>query len=69
VVATWEITGTHTNAFTSVIGETIPATNKKIKVAASTLYEFKDGSLIRQDTYLDQYALLSQLGALGVAQG
>jgi steroid delta-isomerase-like uncharacterized protein len=66
--ATWEMSGTHQGDLVAGSGQTIPATNRTVRLRASTVYDFKDGQITRQETYFDMVAFLSQLGLMAAAQ-
>lgn len=52
-------TGTHDGAFLG-----IHATGKPINVAASIVYEFADGEIVRESAYWDVATMLVQMGVL-----
>ncbi len=52
-------TGTHDGAFLG-----IRATGKPINVAASIVYEFADGEIVRESAYWDVATMLVQMGVL-----
>ena len=51
--------GTHDGSFLG-----IPATGKPVKVAASIVYEFADGAIVRESAYWDVATMLIQMGVL-----
>lgn len=60
VMCRFTLTGTHSQTFFGV-----PATGKKVAVAAMNIYEFNDeGKIIREEGLPDIFSMLGQLGAL-----
>lgn len=57
VVVRWEATGTHKGDFNG-----IPPTNKRITSRGCTVSEVKNGRFVKASTYMDQLALLRQMG-------
>jgi steroid delta-isomerase-like uncharacterized protein len=68
VAVTWVSTGTHTGSLVSASGMTVPATNRKIRNTGTSVFEFRNGKVIRQDLYFDQVELLNQLGVMETIQ-
>jgi predicted ester cyclase len=64
----WVAKGTHTAPLKTPGGDPIPATNKKVTVPGSTIYEFRHNLIARQEIYWDQVAFLAQLELLGAVQ-
>jgi steroid delta-isomerase-like uncharacterized protein len=58
----WTITGTHTGPFEGVGGETIPATNKPLRMQGCTLYKFEGGEVTEIRSYSDLLEMMTQLG-------
>ncbi|MFW9897600.1 MAG: ester cyclase [Candidatus Thorarchaeota archaeon] len=56
------LTGTHTGPLMSPNNETIPATNKPIRVPMCLVINVKDGKMIELRDYNDQRGFLAQLG-------
>ena len=56
--------GTHDGAFLG-----IPPTGKAVKVAASVVYEFAGGAIIRESAYWDVATMLIQMGVLPAPTG
>lgn len=54
-----EFSGTHDGAFLG-----IPASGKPVKVAASIVYEFANGEIVRESAYWDVATMLVQMGVL-----
>jgi steroid delta-isomerase-like uncharacterized protein len=54
-----QFSGTHGGAFLG-----IPATGKTVKVAASVVYEFADGAIVRESAYWDIATMLIQMGVM-----
>ena len=59
IVKHWNFKGTHDGDFFG-----IPATGKKIDLIGTTLVQMKDGKIIQEQDFFDNYSLLSQLGLL-----
>ena len=59
IVKHWNFKGTHDGDFFG-----IPATGKKIDLIGTTLVLMKDGKIIQEQDFFDNYSLLSQLGLL-----
>ena len=57
VVKHWNFKGTHDGNFFG-----IPATGKKIDLIGTTLVLMKDGKILQEQDFFDNYSLLSQLG-------
>lgn len=61
-VAAWSIwEGTHDGEFMDV-----PATGRRVSVEAWTFDRFRDGRIASSRILMDQFALLQQLGAIGI---
>lgn len=63
VMVRFSMTGTQTKPFMGM-----PASGKKVCVTAMNIYEFKDGSIIREHGLPDLFSMLVQLGVLHVPQ-
>tara|TARA_A100001011_G_scaffold31359_2_gene30364 strand:+ start:973 stop:1488 length:516 start_codon:yes stop_codon:yes gene_type:complete len=59
VVKHWSFKGTHDGDFFG-----IPPTGKKIDLIGTTLVLMKDGKIIQEQDFFDNYSLLSQLGLI-----
>ena len=59
IVKHWNFKGTHDGDFFG-----IPATGKKIDLIGTTLVLMKDGKILQEQDFFDNYSLLSQLGLL-----
>ena len=59
VVKHWSFKGTHDGDFFG-----IPATGKKIDLIGTTLVLMKDGKILQEQDFFDNYSLLSQLGLI-----
>ena len=57
IVKHWNFKGTHDGDFFG-----IPATGKKIDLIGTTLVLMKDGKILQEQDFFDNYSLLSQLG-------
>ncbi len=64
VAATWTARGTHNAPLVSPGGDTIPPTHKKTEVPGSTIFQFKNDKVVRQEIYWDMMTLLMQLGVV-----
>jgi steroid delta-isomerase-like uncharacterized protein len=65
--ATWEMTGTHQNELITASGQRLPPTGRNIRLRVSTVYDFKDGKLIYQESFFDLVTFLTQLGLMAPA--
>jgi ketosteroid isomerase-like protein len=54
--------GTHDERLATVTGETIPPTQRSVRVSGALLVEVRDGKIVREWSYWDQLSLLAQLG-------
>ena len=59
IVKHWNFKGTHDGDFFG-----IPPTGKKIDLIGTTLVLMKDGKILEEQDFFDNYSLLSQLGLL-----
>ena len=59
VVKHWSFKGTHDGEFFG-----IPATGKKVNLIGTTLVLMKDGKILQEQDFFDNYSFLSQLGLL-----
>ena len=59
IVKHWNFKGTHDGDFFG-----IPPTGKKIDLIGTTLVLMKDGKILQEQDFFDNYSLLSQLGLL-----
>jgi predicted ester cyclase len=64
VAASWEVRGTQKGSLRTPTGDTLPATNKAIHISGASIYEIRNGMVMREDIYYDQIAFLTQLGLL-----
>ena len=55
----WNFKGTHDG---ELFG--IPATNKKVDISGATMVLMKDGKVIKEQDFFDNYSFLTQLGLL-----
>ena len=62
VLIHWMARGTHDERLATVTGETIPPTQRSVRVSGALLIEVRDGKIVREWSYWDQLSLLSQLG-------
>src|SRR5215210_9593305 len=62
VLIHWRGSGTHAERLATVTGETIPPTQRRMRVSGALLTELRDGKIVREWTYWDQLSLLAQLG-------
>jgi steroid delta-isomerase-like uncharacterized protein len=60
----WVAKGTHKAPLQNPMGDPIPPTNKTVQVHGCTLYELRNGMIVRQEIYWDQLAFLTQLGVV-----
>ncbi len=58
----YTITGTHTGPLMGPGGETIPATNKPIRIQGLTVSKFEGGEITEEHDYSDQLGMMAQLG-------
>jgi ketosteroid isomerase-like protein len=54
--------GTHDERLATVTGQTIPPTQRSVRVSGALLIEVRDGKIVRDWSYWDQLTLLAQLG-------
>tara|TARA_A100001011_G_scaffold144422_1_gene152606 strand:- start:17366 stop:17866 length:501 start_codon:yes stop_codon:yes gene_type:complete len=59
LVKQWHFKGTHDGEFFG-----IPATNKKLDLIGTTIVKMKDGKVLQEQDFFDNYTFLSQLGLL-----
>lgn len=59
IVKHWQFIGTHDGDFFG-----IPATNKKVNLKGTTLVTMKNGRVLYEEDYFDNYSFLLQLGLL-----
>ena len=57
--------GTHTGEMITPDGQTIPATNKSMKVNACMITKFSEGKIVESNHYFDMMSMLAQLGLAG----
>jgi steroid delta-isomerase-like uncharacterized protein len=62
VLIHWMASGTHDERLATVTGETIPPTQRSVRVSGALLIEVRDGKIVREWSYWDQLSLLAQLG-------
>jgi steroid delta-isomerase-like uncharacterized protein len=62
VLIHWMARGTHDERLATVTGETIPPTQRSVRVSGALLVEVRDGKIVRDWSYWDQLSLLAQLG-------
>jgi steroid delta-isomerase-like uncharacterized protein len=62
VLIHWMASGTHDERLATVTGETIPPTQRSVRVSGALLVEVRDGKIVRDWSYWDQLSLLAQLG-------
>ena len=61
VVLNWICTGTHDGPLASATGETVPATGRKVAAPGSVTIEFKDGKIVREQSYFDVMGMAARL--------
>jgi steroid delta-isomerase-like uncharacterized protein len=59
LVKQWHFKGTHDGDFFG-----IPATNKQLDLTGTTIVKMKDGKVLQEQDFFDNYTFLSQLGLL-----
>ena len=59
IVKHWNFKGTHDG---EMFG--IPATNKKVDISGTTIVLMKDGKVLKEQDFFDNYSFLMQLGLL-----
>ena len=62
VLIHWMASGTHAERLATLTGETIPPTQRSVRVLGALLTEVRDGKIVGEWSYWDQLTLLSQLG-------
>jgi steroid delta-isomerase-like uncharacterized protein len=62
VLIHWMASGTHDERLATLTGETIPPTQRSVRVSGTLLTEVRDGKIVRDWSYWDQLSLLAQLG-------
>lgn len=62
VCVEYTMTGTHTGPFKGPGGETIPATNKPVRLQGCVVYKFEGGEIMEEHEYSDQLGMMAQLG-------
>ena len=62
VSAEYTLTGTHTGPLKGPGGETIPATNKPVRLQGLGLYKVEGGEVTETRDYFDQLGFMAQLG-------
>jgi predicted ester cyclase len=62
VLIHWMASGTHDERLATVTGQTIPPTQRSVKVSGALLVEVRDDKIVRDWSYWDQLSLLAQLG-------
>ena len=55
----WVFSGTHTGEFAG-----IPATGKQVTIAGTTIAHLRDGKIISEEDFMDNYDFLQQLGVI-----
>ena len=55
-------TATHTGPFAGPGGQTIPATNKRVRLTGCTVAKVEGGEFTEVHNYFDQLAMMTQLG-------
>ena len=58
----YTITGTHTGPLPGPGGETIPATNKPLRLQLCSVYKVEGGEITEVRNYLDMLGFMAQLG-------
>ena len=61
VLIHWMASGTHDERLATVTGETIPPTQRSVRVSGALLTEVRDGSIVRQWIYWDQLSMCPAL--------
>ena len=64
VVAEWTYRGTHSGPLPTPDGTEIPATGKSVELPGVTVAEVRDGKFVSMREYLDNAALMAQLGLM-----
>src|SRR5215203_2132764 len=64
VLIHWTASGTHAERLATLTGETIPPTQRSVRVSGALLTEVRDGKVVRLWGYLDQLSVLAQLGII-----
>ena len=59
IVKHWNFKGTHDGVMFG-----IPATNKKVNISGTTVVLMKDGKVLQEQDFFDNYSFLMQLGLL-----
>ncbi len=54
--------GTHKGTLPGDNGDTIPATNRSVRLQETVLIQIRDGKIVEVHEYFDQLALMEQLG-------
>ena len=62
VLIHWMASGTHDERLATVTGQTIPPTQRGVRVSGALLIEVRDGKIVHDWSYWDQLTLLAQLG-------
>jgi predicted ester cyclase len=62
VLIHWTGSGTHAERLATITGETIPPTQRRVRVSGVGLTEVRDSKIVRHWGYWDQLSLLAQLG-------
>ena len=55
-------TATHTGPFAGPGGQTVPATNKRVRLTGCTVAKVEGGEFTEVHNYFDQLAMMTQLG-------
>lgn len=64
ICAEFTLIGTHKGPLKGTNGQTIPPTNKPIRLPMCSMIRFEDGKMAEERTYFDRVSLMSQLGVL-----
>ncbi len=62
VSAEIEFTGTHKGPLNGPGGETIPPTNKPLRMTVSSVVKVEGGRITEEHTYFDMFGMMAQLG-------
>ncbi len=62
VCTMWTGTGTHTGPLKGPGGQTIPATNKPVRISICSVAKMEGGKLTEEHNYFDMLGMMAQLG-------
>ncbi len=62
VCTIWTLTGTHKGPLKGPGGQTIPATNKPVKITTCGVAKIENGQLTEERIYFDLLGMMAQLG-------